>query len=253
MIISGTIETIRTIYKELFTIKFVHTGYDFPNPSVISENIIIEPDKDTKQFFDNFNISYRFSSDTFLCFLRTRLVTPPAREPQKVYLKFIGDVRLRFLIKSGTGFLKKTYVVTAGSKLVYQFSNKIKNTLPATPGTPAIAFLSKKIELHSIAKDYQGGTIVSKGGQLYASLKSVLAADSIPETNTDFWKPIGPMEQLVNNADLEPVEIAEADEKCFGVIDIYNTGTISNMYDLFEAGPDQKLRSPVYTIPFKLK
>jgi len=255
MEISATLETIRTIYKELFTIRFVHAGYGFPRTPVISEDIIIEPDENTKQFFHNFNMGYHFSSDTLLCFLHTDLVAPPAREPQKPHLSFIGDVRLRFLIKNTTDFTRKSYAVSTGSKWVYLFSNKINNVLPANP--PAIpvdlVFLSKQFENHSIAKDYQEGTIVRKGGQLYAALKTVLAADTIPETDTNSWKPIGPMEQLVNNADLENVNTVEADEKCFGVIDIYNTGTSSTSYDLFEAGPDQKLRSPIYTIPFKIK
>lgn len=252
MTISATIETVRTIYKELFTIKLVHTGYGFPRASVVSENISIEPDKDTTEFFSNFNMNYRFSSDTFLCFVHTDLVTPPARLPQKPHINFPDNVRLRFLIKGGTGFFKNTYVVTAGSKWVYQFSNKINNTIPATPGIPLVAFLSKEIELHSNAKDYQAGTIVKKGAKLYASLKSVLAAAGIPETNTEFWKPIGPVKQFVNNADIVQATTVEADEKCFGVIDIYNNGTTGD-YDLFETGPGQRLKSPVYTLLFKGK
>ena len=255
MIISGTKDTISTIYKELFTIRFVHDGYGFLRSSTISENIVVEPDKITNDFLSSFKMGYRFSNDTFLCFLQTDLVAPPAKAPQKPHLKFQGDVRLRFLIKSGAEFFRRTYVVRAGSKSVYLFSNKNNNVLPANPPARPFdtVFLNKDIETHSTTKNYQPSTIVRKSGQLYVSLKSVLEVDSIPETNTDFWKAIGPMEQLVNNADLENVAAIGGDEKSFGIIDIYNTGTISNSYDLFESGPEQKLRSPVYTIPFKVK
>ena len=53
----------------------------------------------------------------------------------------------------------------------------------------------------------------------------------------------------VNDDDLELVVMAEAEETCFGVIDVYNTGAVNTSYDLF-SGAEQTLNSPGYSIRF---
>ena len=49
--------------------------------------------------------------------------------------------------------------------------------------------------------------------------------------------------------DLKSVELAETGETCFGVIDVYKTGAINNIYNLF-SGVEQTLNSPEYFIRF---
>ncbi|MDQ6763555.1 MAG: hypothetical protein M3015_13125 [Bacteroidota bacterium] len=118
-------DIIRTIYEELFTVKFLHSGYGFPHPGLIANSITIEPNEATKKLFVNYNLGYRFFNDTLMCFIRASLVSPPDPEPKVPFLKFAGEVKFRFLINASTDFLNKTDVAAAGSKQVYQFTNQV--------------------------------------------------------------------------------------------------------------------------------
>ncbi len=118
-------DIIRTIYKELFTIKFLHSGYGFPRPTFIASSINIEPDEATQNLFVNYNMGYRFSNDMLICFIRTNLFSPPNAEPKIPYIKFPGEVKFRFLIDASSDFLNKTDVAAAGAKQAYQFTNQI--------------------------------------------------------------------------------------------------------------------------------
>ena len=53
----------------------------------------------------------------------------------------------------------------------------------------------------------------------------------------------------VNSDDLKTTAVVNADEKCFGVIDIYSSGAINNAYELF-SGTDESLNNPNYSIRF---
>ena len=108
------------IYKEIFTVKIFHDGYGSPRPVFIADNITLEPDENTKFFFKSYDMSYRFFNDTIICFVRSEDVVPGVP-----YIKFSGDVRIRFLINASTDFLNKTVVDAVGAKQMYQFTNQV--------------------------------------------------------------------------------------------------------------------------------
>ena len=60
------VDMIRTIYKELYKVKFVHTGYGSPRPNSISDDLTVQPDADTRVIFNNHNIVYHFFNDTLV-------------------------------------------------------------------------------------------------------------------------------------------------------------------------------------------
>ena len=186
-------DKIVTLYKELFTITFQHTAYEPPHQNFIAESITVRPDKDTKKKLVNYQMGYRFDTDTLVCYVQSKLFAPPAIDPKVPYIPFQGDVQLRFKIQVRSEFLEVTDVKAAGSAQVYYFSNRNHS------GT---------------------GTFISRHAT------------------------------AVNDDDLEDVSVVLPEEACFGVIDIFNTGTSSNSYELFD-GPDQKLKSPGFTISFK--
>src|SRR5450432_3239991 len=113
-------DIIKTIYEELFTLKFLHSGYGDPRPDFIADNIILEPDGQTKIFFSNYNLLYRFFNDTLICFMRCADALP--RVP---YIKLSGDVRMRFFMNASSDFFNKTVVDVAGAQQVYQFTNQV--------------------------------------------------------------------------------------------------------------------------------
>ncbi|WP_153801269.1 hypothetical protein [Foetidibacter luteolus] len=238
------IDIIRTIYKELFTVKFLHSGYGQASHNAFGNAIAIEPDAATKQLLAGYQADYRLLGNTLVCFIRSQLISPPAKEPKKPYTLFTGDTRLRFMLYGITDFFGKTYAVATGSKTVYQFTNKISNVQTGEK------MLNKALASHTVVNNYDAGTIVKKGTQLYVSLQPVSAAANIQVTNTAFWKSI-PFEQVVNNADLADTATVKPDKECFAVIDIHNSGMANNSYNLFGAG--SRLMSPVYSIRFKSK
>ena len=123
-------DIIRTTYKELFTVKFLHSGYGFSHNNPIADNIQIEPDEATSSLFVNHSMGYRFFTDTLICFIRTIKtqlsppLSPPANETNVPYIKFSGNVLIRFLINASTVFLNRTEVAATGAKQAYQFTNQ---------------------------------------------------------------------------------------------------------------------------------
>ena len=208
------IESINSIYRPLFTVKFLHAGYETPKENFFSEGISIIPDMETTSLFTDYKMDYRFFNNTLICFIQCALFNPPSTEPKVLSFKIDGNIKIRFLLKNSSDFLAKTYVTATGSKKVYQFSNRINNT-----GGGNI-FLTAPVENHVTAKDYDTGTIVQDGGDLYTSLKSVKAADNIVITNNNFWRQVEPVEQVANNADLQDAATVNADKNCFAVIDM---------------------------------
>lgn len=111
-------------YERLFSIQFLHTGYEFFAQNLLQEGLRIVPDSDTQELFDNHFIRYRFENGTLLCIMQCNLLSPPAITPVLPFISFSGNVRLRFLVFSSSDFLKRTQVIAAGSTAVYQFSNQ---------------------------------------------------------------------------------------------------------------------------------
>lgn len=112
--------------EELFTVRFLHSGYGFSRRKLLESSITLEPDKATSNLFTNHNMGYRFFSDTLICFIRTnltQLLSP--LEPSIPFIKFSGDVRIRFFMHASTDFLNKTVVEEAGSTQMYQFTNQV--------------------------------------------------------------------------------------------------------------------------------
>ena len=117
-------DIINLVFKELFTVKFLHAGYGTARKSFIAEDISIEPDKATREIFVNHNLDYRFFNDTLICFIRTGLLSPPSPTTKIPYVKFESTVVFRFLINASNEFIRKTSVIVAGSQQVYQFTNQ---------------------------------------------------------------------------------------------------------------------------------
>jgi hypothetical protein len=238
-------DIIRTIYKELFNVKFVHKAYSSANKTEIFNEVQLVPDENTKVLFNRFGIDYRCTNDTMICFIRSELVTPPAVEPKKPYVPLDAEFKIRFMLTASSGFLNKTYIAAAGSKTVYHFTNKINNVQSSSK------YITKVIENYNSAKSYDADTIVNNAGQPFATLQPVNAAGGIAITNPAYWKKVMPSEQVVNNADLEDKAVVKPEENCLAVIDVHKTGTTNATYNLFGSG--QQLLSPLYIIPFKSK
>jgi len=238
-------ETVSTIYRELFTIKFIHAGFENIHENFLSQAISIVPDEQTEKLFIDHKVSYRFYTNTLVGFIECALFNPPALEPKVPFIPIDGDLHLRFLVKSSEDFASKTYVVSAGSKHTYHFTNKINNV------GGGFTFLTSPVENHSLAKDYEIGTLVRSGGNLFDCKRTALAADNIAISNTAFWEQLDPVEQVVNNADLEDNSTVKPDSTCFAVIDIFKDGTVNSSYKIFDIDDQLFNPAPVFTIKFK--
>ena len=117
-------DIIKTTYKELFTVKFLHSGYGLTRQNLIADSISVEPDEATSELFADHSIGHRFFNDTLICFIRTEPLAPPAPNPKAPYIKFSGNVQIRFLVNVSPDFLNKTNVVATGAKQIYQFNNQ---------------------------------------------------------------------------------------------------------------------------------
>ena len=184
---ADVVDVVKTIYKELYNVKFLHAGYGAPRPDSISDNINLQPDATTVITFNNYNIDYILFNDTLVVFIRCADQSPPVP-----YVKFANPVRLRFLLNVSTDFLNKTVVDPVGATQVYQFSNQIN---------------------------------VGSGGFISMHVEGV------------------------NSDDLKTVAAVNADEKCFGVIDIFSSGAINNAYELF-SDANETLIDPAFSIRF---
>jgi hypothetical protein len=234
-------EMVRTTWQELFTIKFLHPGYETPIENFLNKGIQIVPDRATQKLFSDQKIRYRFFTNSLVCYIECIRVNPPAAEPKIPFIPIAGDLPIRFLILSSPSFAARTNVVAAGSGKIYQFTNKINNT------GGGLVFLTAPLENHSTTTDYEMGTVVQNGGNLFTAVKTVAGADGIAIGDTNFWEPGPPAEQVVNNADLKNIV---ADATCFGVIDMYKLGTTNSSYRLFDTGDQLFNPAPLFTIKF---
>ncbi|MDI3319788.1 hypothetical protein [Pinibacter soli] len=241
------IDSVDLVFRPLFSIRFIHSGFQTPKENFFADAIAIVPDDRTKKIFANYKMNYLFYTNTLTCFMQCSMFNPPTPEPKIPSIKIDGDIMLRFLLKSKDDFFGRTYVTAAGGKNVYQFTNKVNNTSGGN------VFLSAPVETHVAAKDYNTGTVVQDGGNLYASLVSVKAADNIAISDGSHWKQLQAVEQVVNNADLQDATAVNAGDKCFGVIDMYNNGTSNNIYNLFDVSEKLFDPAPVFSIKFESK
>ena len=238
-------DVISTIYKELFQIKLVHTAFNNANGTQLFQQVTAVPDYETQRLFDRLSVGYKCVNDTIICFIQSRLISPPAKEPKTPFVTIAGDVRFRFLLSASSGFFNKTYVASTGSKVVYYFTNRINHVESAK------TYISKSIDTYDVGKSYDAGVIVSNAGEPFATLQPVNSADAIDISNINFWRKILPLEPMVNNADLADIALVKPATKCFAVIDVFNNGTTNVSYNLF--GGAKEILSPVYVLPFKSK
>jgi len=238
-------ESVNTIYRTLFSVKLIHSGYETTLENFLQKGISIKADSATMNLFRNYNMGYRFFNDTLTCFLRCVFVSPPALLPVVPALNISKPIQLRFLLQNSSDFFAKTYIAAAGSKKVYRFSNRVNNS------SGSQLFLNDTVAAFSAAADYDAGTIVQDSGNLYASLLPMLATDGIALSNSTYWKLLQPVEQVVSNADLADAAVVQPEENCLAVIDIFNTGTSNSSYQLFDGSGALQNPAPLYTLPFK--
>ncbi|MEX2512690.1 MAG: hypothetical protein WD398_07285 [Cyclobacteriaceae bacterium] len=242
-----SVDVINTLYENLFSVRFLHPGFGTPASNSLSQSIRVFPDQSTKRLFRDYGISYKIFNDLLVCYIRSRLFAPPATDLKVPFISFQGEIRIRLLLYSTRDFMDRTAVVATGKNQVYHFSNRINNVIGPDP------FVSRPIDVYVAASDYSTGTIVQEGAQLFQALQHVFDSDNIAISDPAYWQEVLPVEQLVNNADLQETDSLELDDTCFAVIDIFNSGTTNNAYNLFVTGPDNQLRSPVYNLRFKSK
>jgi hypothetical protein len=154
-------DIVKTTYKELFTVKFQHSGYGLSRQNAVADSIRVEPDDETRQLFADHNMGYVFFNDILICYIRTEPLTPPAPDPKVPYIKFSGNVMIRFLVNASTDFLSKTNVVAVGAKQVYQFTNQVN----AGSG----GFISAHTDITGVNNDdLKNVTIVKPGKNCFA-------------------------------------------------------------------------------------
>lgn len=242
--IQQTGELVQTVYRKLFTIQFLHAGYENPNEIFLPKGIRIVPDEPTKQLFIDHKINYRFYTNMLICFIECVPFNPPAAEPKVPFIPIAGDLNIRFLVLSSGDFAGNTYVAAAGSKHTYQFSNKTNNI------NGGFIFLTEPVASHITTNDYEPGTLVQDGGNLYTAIKPVLGADNIAISNAAFWQQLQPVEQVVNDADLKDTATVNPSSTCFAVIDLFKNGIGNNPYKLFDSNDQLFNPAPAFTIKF---
>lgn len=117
-------DKINTSYRQLFTVRLLHSGYGAALKTSIKEVVKVEPDDATRKLMLNYNMGYRFVNDTLICFIRTSLFAQPAPLPVVPFVKFSGVKKFRFLVFASPDFLASTDVEPAGAATVYQFTNQ---------------------------------------------------------------------------------------------------------------------------------
>src|SRR5689334_11602588 len=141
-------DVISSIYKQLFSIKLEHSGYLLNQESSLFRSISVVPDEETGRLFLNHQIQVRFINDSIACFVRGVRVSPPAREPMKLFVPFETGMHIRLIVLAGADFLAKTYVAATGKHSVYYFSNRTDNVQGVE------RFISKTVIGHSTSTDY---------------------------------------------------------------------------------------------------
>lgn len=118
------VETFQYLADELFTIRFQHSGFNASLNRSLSEAVRIEADEETRTFFQSFSIGSAFYQNSFVCFIRSRLLSPPAPQPRAAYLFPVGEKRLRFFLTGGSRFQNLTLLPPTATGQYYSFSNR---------------------------------------------------------------------------------------------------------------------------------
>ena len=116
--------TTNELFERLFTIRLVHAGFDSPNESMISDHITIKPDKETKKLMKDYRIGQKFADDNFVCYIQSRLMSPPAPTPKAAYIIPGPGTKLRFLLDVSTYFMDATELEPTATGKGYYFSNR---------------------------------------------------------------------------------------------------------------------------------
>src|SRR5687768_14020183 len=90
-------ESVKTTWRELFTIHLLHFGYESINENFLSKGIRIVPYSSTQQLFTNQKIRYRHFTNALVCFIASKPLNPPADEPKVPFIPISGDLHIRFL------------------------------------------------------------------------------------------------------------------------------------------------------------
>ena len=118
------VETINHLYEELFSINFSHSGLQLPPLSMLREHINVRPDERTKKILKAHDMHYNFSSDTFVCYARCRLLAPPSPTPKAAYIIPADNTRFRFFLDANANFIFKTNVEPVAKGIGYYFTNR---------------------------------------------------------------------------------------------------------------------------------
>lgn len=131
------VDSIITVYRELFTITFLHTGFEkvcsYIDPegseendeitiinSSIFQSLNIQPDKETLELFSDFSIGFQSSNNIFSCFIRVQSQNPFFNLPENTRIRLLGNPK--------GDFLSRTNMSGANRSQVYRLSN-INDTL----------------------------------------------------------------------------------------------------------------------------
>ncbi len=113
------VDTIKTSFSNLFTIRLGHAGYESSFSSVVSSSILKDlsttPDEKTKKLFKDFTLGYVLDNNILICYIRN--ITT------KAFLPLPDSTIIRFLVRTQARFINKTIIQSAGSNQVYQFTN----------------------------------------------------------------------------------------------------------------------------------
>lgn len=113
------VDTIKTSFRNLFSIRLDHVGYETTLSAVLSSSILndfsVEPDPHTITLFKNYGLGFVSGNNTLICYIRNT--------GAKAFLPVPDNNSIRLLIHVNSGFIKRTAVQAAGSKQVYQFTN----------------------------------------------------------------------------------------------------------------------------------
>lgn len=118
------VETITYFAGELFTITFSHSGFDGISGIAVSEILSLKPEKETELLFNRFNIGYALHTNTFVCFIHSRLLSPPTLQPRAAFAIPDADTRFRFLVKADSRFMSMTQINPVSGNRAYYFSNR---------------------------------------------------------------------------------------------------------------------------------
>jgi len=113
------VDTIKTSFRNLFSIQLDHVGYETTLTAVVTSSILkdlfVEPDPQTKNLFKNYGLGFSSGNKSVICYVRNT--------GSKPFLPLPDSTVIRLLVHASSGFINRTEIKAAGSKQVYQFTN----------------------------------------------------------------------------------------------------------------------------------